>query len=380
MRFPSLLIVLVFLTVSPASADDSKPRQPIPLQFCVKERIRFCSDKNMLPDIVSCLIEHDKEVSTECKQELERFEEKRRKMMSQGGEAFGPVGGPGEMGPPVPLISYGVKYSPGSTSFIENKLNISAPIYKSEADTVSLSLAGSDVHLTNTLTLDSGKKVPTDLYRTDAGVQYFNQLSENRDWGLRGSVGYSGDKPSANSRELTYSLSANYGFPGSGSGHWMLTAMFSNNGPLVNYIPIPGVSYLYQTDTFTGMFGFPFTMMRWTPVSPWSFSLAIFGPMVQSEVGYGSLDHVQYFSGFYWTRESYIQSTRENDKDRLTVEEKKAAVGLRTLIWGQMIGEFQLGQAFDRSIYIGNGPLNKDGGSVSIPADWYLSASIKVKF
>lgn len=368
------------LTVSLATADDSKNLQPMPFQSCEKDRIRYCSDKKKLPDIGACLIEHDKEVSTECRQELERFEEMRRKTMSQGGAAFSPFGGPGEMGPPVPLISYGVKYSPGSTSFIENKLNISAPIYKSDADTVSLSLAGSDVHLNNSLILDSGKKVPTDLYRTDASVQYFNRLSENRNWGLRGSVGYAGDKPSANSRDLTYSLSANYGFPGSGNGHWMLSAIFSNNGPLVNYIPIPGVSYLYKTDTFTGMFGFPFTMMRWTPVSPWSFSLAIFGPMVQSEADYGSLDRIQYFSGFYWTRESYILSKRENDKDRLTIEEKKAAVGFRTLIWGQMIGEFQLGQAFDRSIYIGNGLFNKDGGSVSIPADWYLSASVRVKF
>jgi hypothetical protein len=160
----------------------------------------------------------------------------------------------------------------------------------------------------------------------------------------------------------------------------MLTAIFSNNGPLVNYIPIPGVSYLYKTDTFTGMFGLPALSIRWTPVFPWAFALAIFGPTVQSEVSYGSIDRVQFFSGFYWTRQSYIPSTRDNDKDRLTIEEKKAAVGFRTLIWGTMIGEFQLGQAFDRSVYIGNGLFNKDGGSVSIPADWYLSASIKVRF
>jgi hypothetical protein len=112
---------------------------------------------------------------------------------------------------------------------------------------------------------------------------------------------------------------------------------------------------------------------------PWSFSPAIFGPMVRSEVSYGSIDLVQYFAGFYWTRESYIPSTRDNDKDRLTIEEKKAAVGFRIPVWGPMIGEFQLGQAFDRSVYIGNGLFNKDGGSVSIQDDWYLSASIKVK-
>lgn len=365
-RFSAVVITLVVFATSLASADDSKPMQPMPMQSCEKDRVRFCSDKKELSDIRSCLIEHDKDVSTECKQELARFIQMRKQTVPRGGGALSSFGGLNAMGPPVSLISYDGRYSPGSssTSFIENKLNISAPIYKSEADTVSLSLAGSSFHLGNSLTLDSGKKVSTDLYRTEVGAQYFNQLPEKKHWGLRGSIGYAGDKPFTSSSDLTYSFSANYGFPGSGKGYWMLTAFFSNNGPLVNYIPMPGVSYLYNTDTFTGMFGFPFTSMQWTPVFPWSFSLAIFGPTVQSEVGYGSIDRVQFFSGFYWTRQSYILSKRDNDKDRLTIEEKKAAVGFRTPVLGPMIGEFQLGQAFDRSVYIGNGLFNKNGGSV----------------
>jgi hypothetical protein len=381
-RFSGVFIVFVVLTASLAAADDSKPMQPMPMQSCEKDRVRFCNDKKELPDIGLCLIEHDKDVSNECKQELERFREMRKQATPWGGVASSPFGGPNAMGSPVPFVSYDVRYSAGksSTSFVENKLNLSAPIYKSGADTVSLSLAGSSFHWSDSLALDSGKEVPADLYRTEVGVQYDKQLPEKKRWGLRGSVGYAGDKPFTNSSDSTYSLGANYGFPGSGKGYWMLTATISNNSPLVNYIPIPGVSYLYKTDTFTGMFGFPASSIQWTPVFPWSFSLAIFGPMVRSEVSYGSIDLVQYFAGFYWTRESYILSTRDNDKDRLTIEEKKAAVGFRIPVWGPMMGEFQLGQAFDRSVYIGNGLFNKDGGSVSIEDDWYLSASIKVKF
>ncbi len=352
------------------------------MQSCEKDRIRFCGDRKELSDIRSCLIEHDKEIATECKQELDRFMQMRRQAASRGDGALSFFGGLNAMGPPVPLISYDGRYSPGSnsTSFTENKLNISAPIYKSDADTVALSLAGGILHLGDSLLLSSGKTVPTDLYRIETGVQYFHQLPEKRNWRFRGSIGYAGDKPFANSNDLTYSLNANYGFPGSGKGFWIVSVFFSNNGPLGNYIPIPGVSYFYKTDTFTGMFGFPITSIQWTPVFPWSFSLAVFGPIVQSEVGYGSIDRIQYFSGFYWTRQSYIPSERDKDKDRLTIEEKKAAVGFRTPVWEQMIGELQVGHAFDRSAYIGDGLFNKDGGSVSIPSDWYLSTSIKVKF
>lgn len=381
-KFLATGIALVFFVAPLASADDAGPLQPSPMQSCEKDRVRFCGDKKELSDIRSCLIEHDKEIATECKQELDRFMQMRRQAASRGDGALSFFGGLNAMGPPVPLISYDGRYSPGShsTSFTENKFNISSPIYKSDADTVSLALAGGILHLGDSLVLSSGKMVPTDLYRIETGAQYFSQLPERKNWSVKGSVGYAGDKPFVSSNDLTYSLNANYGFPGSGKGFWIVSVFFSNNGPLGNYVPIPGVSYLYKSDTFTGMFGFPITSMQWTPVFPWSFSLSVFGPLVRAEVGYGSIDRIQYFTGFYWTRQSYIPSERDKDKDRLTIEEKKAAIGFRTPILGPMIGELQAGRAFDRSAYIGDRLFNKDGGSVTIPSDWYLSTSIRVRF
>lgn len=375
-------LVLVLFIALHASADDSKPAQPMPMQSCEDDRVRFCSDKKGSGDILSCLIEHDKEITTACKQELDRSLQMRREASSRGDGALSFFGGLNAMGPPVPLISYDGRYSPGSQSpsFTENKVSISAPVYKSDVDTVSLSLASGILHLGDSLFLDSGKKVPTDLYRIETGVQYFHQLPEKKYWSIKGSVGYAGDKPFENSHDLTYSFNANYGFPGSGKGFWIVSVYFSNNGPLGNYVPVPGVGYFYKTDTFTGLFGIPVTSMQWTPVFPWSFSLSVFGPLVRAEVGYGSIDRIQYFTGFYWTRQSYIPSERDNDKDRLTIEEKKAAVGFRTPILGPMIGELQAGRAFDRSAYIGDHLFNKDGGSVSIESDWYVSTSIKMKF
>jgi|GEM_PF-1572507 len=381
-KFSAIGIALVFFVASLASADDVGPLQPFPMQSCEKDRVRFCGDKKELSDIRSCLIEHDKEIATECKQELDRFLQMRRQAASRGDGALSFFGGLNAMGPPVPLISYDGRYSPGSQSpsLTENKLSISAPVYKSEVDIVSLSLAGGILHLGDSLLLDTGKKVPADLYRIETGVQSFHQLPEKKYWSVKGSVGYAGDKPFDNTHDLTYSFNANYGFPGSGKGFWIVSIYFSNNGPLGNYVPVPGVSYFYKTDTFTGMFGFPVTSMQWTPVFPWSFSLSVFGPLVRAEVGYGSIDRIQYFTGFYWTRQSYIPSERDNDKDRLTIEEKKAALGFRTPILGPLIGELQAGRAFDRSAYIGDRLFNKDGGSVSIEPDWYVSTSIKVKF
>jgi hypothetical protein len=120
--------------------------------------------------------------------------------------------------------------------------------------------------------------------------------------------------------------------------------------------------------------------LQWTPVTPWSFSLGLLGPNIHSEAGYGNVDRFQVFSGFYWTRQNYIPSERDDVKDRLTIEEKKAPVGFRVSICEMTLAELQFGHAFDRLIYIGSGLLNKGSGPTSIPSDWYLSTAVKLKF
>jgi hypothetical protein len=351
-------------------------------QYCGPERVRFCDNLKAPADIGSCLLVHQIELSIACKQDLERMIQMRKLAAARGGGALSAFGGLNAMGPPVPLVAFDGRYSLGdsSPSFTENKLNISSPVYHADAQTVSLSMAGSTFHVGDGVYLDSGTKVPTDLYRIEGGAQYFDQLPERRNWSLRGSVGYAGDRPFVYANDTTYSLNANYGFPDSGHGFWILSVFFSNNSLLRDYIPIPGFAYLYKTDTFTGLFGFPILAMQWTPLYPWSFSLAIFGPTLQSEIAYGSIEHLQVFTGLYWIRQSYIPSQRENNTDRLTIEEKKVALGVRALVWGPLLAEVQAGQAFDRSIYIGSGLFNTDGGSVSIPSNWYGSVGLRARF
>jgi hypothetical protein len=95
-RYSAVFIVLVVFATSLASADDSNPVQPMPMQSCEKDRVRFCSDK---------------------------------------------------------------------------------------------------------------KEASTDLYRIEIGAQYFNQLPEKKNRGLRGSIGCAGDKPFANFNDLTSNTS-----------------------------------------------------------------------------------------------------------------------------------------------------------------------------
>jgi hypothetical protein len=285
------------------------------------------------------------------------------------------------LGPSMPLLSYDGRYSPGnhSPSWTENKVNIATPIYRSKSDTLSVSLVGGDLHFQSPIVLDSGFSVPTDLYRIEEGTQFFQQLSNRKIWSLRTSIGYAGDQLSHSAGDISYSLNANYGFPGSGKGYWLVSIFFSSNSPLGNFVPIPGFGYFYKTATFTGLFGFPVTSMQWIPSSPWIFSFAFFGPTVQSEVAYGTLDLWQVFIGFSLVRQTYIPSQRTDNLYRLTVQEMKFDFGIRRLLWSSMVGELQIGRVFDRSIFLGDGLSDRSGGSASIANDIFVSLGLRIK-
>ena len=285
------------------------------------------------------------------------------------------------MEPPIPTATYEGSLSPGSnsTSWAENKATLLLPAYHDTKDTVAVSLLGDVVNFNDPPVLDSGTQVPQDLYKMEIGVSYFHQLEDKKIWGLRTSIGYDGDKPFQAAGDLTYSLSANYGFPGSGRGYWLLYVFFSNNSPLGDYIPIPGFSYVYKSETFVGSFGLPILALQWKPYPLWYYSLMVLGPIIQTELGYGNLDNAQVFVGFYWTRLQYILSDRVNPTDRLTLEEKKVCIGLRAPVYRTFTAEIQAGQAFDRYFYIGDHLFDTNGGEALIKPDWYASVSLKVR-
>lgn len=354
---------------------------PPVLSACEPDRELYCQDKTDVADVNSCILAHARDLSKVCQQALERYMQMRNEATERGGGALSSFGGLNAMGPPIPLFSYEGRMSSGGVtpSFTDSKANISSPVFKTPTQTVALSLLGSDLHLGAPITLSSGTVLPTELYRIETGVQYFSQLEDKKSWGLRASFGYAGDVPFL-SNGTAYSLSAHYGYPsGDGSGYWLLSLFISDTSPFGKNIPIPGFGYIYRSPTFNGLFGFPITSMQWTPVFPWSFSLSLFGPTLQSEAGYGVIQKVQFFTGYSWTMQAYIPSQVTNSQDRLTIQEMKATAGFRGLLWPSVLGEFQAGRAFNRSIYIGNGLFNQEGGYATIADDWFVLLSLKAK-
>ena len=378
--FCSALILLISFT--------AYAQQPAPtMTMCEGQIALYCSaerETKDLREILKCLVKNDDKLSTECKQEIQRYAQASRQTAPPGGGPLGALGGLTGAGSQVPSASYAGFYiaAPGDNSatpaMTENNLNISMPLFKGETDTVSATVTAGNLYLNKPITLDSNIVVPNDLYRFDAGLQYTRQLPEKRSFGIRGSVGYTGDK--VDKKTESFNVSANYSFPGSKEGHWILMVFISNNSPLGTYVPVPGFFYIYRTQTFTGLFGIPILSMQWTPVNPWSFSFSAFGPTVKTEAAYGAIDQTQFFTGLGWKQQRYMLSSRLNEDDRLTFEEKNAEIGFRRPLSQSLYSEFQTGYVFDRSVYMGEGLFNKDSGEAKLDSSWYVKWSLRLAF
>jgi hypothetical protein len=325
--------------------------------------------------------EQDK-ISSNCKEDLSRVFQSNQQLVHRGGGALSGLGGFGITPNSSPSITYEGRLTPNqsSTSISENKINFSTPLYKGGSHSLSLSTQGSALHLGQTVSLNTGTVIPRDYYRTELGTNYMQILPEKKIFGVRGAVGYNTDKPFTSGRDLSFSLSSHYGFSNTDHSSWALTLHLSNNGPLTNGVPIPGFIYFYRSSSFTGMFGFPFASLQWTPSFPWTYSISLFGLNLNSEVAFGSIEKIQYFSGFSWNRQSYMLHDRTNEKDRLTFEEKKLFLGMRTPLFNKLSSELQLGDSFGRKVYIGNKLLNKDGGEEKLGSGLYASWMMKMIF
>lgn len=373
--------VLVILFSSSYVIAQEKPEQPSFEEGSCKSYIQSqCPTAKGPREIFMCLKSNEDKLSTECKQEIERRIQVNRQAARRSGGSLGGFGGMSAIGPPVRMISYEGRYQKDAALMNQQKLNISVPVGKIADGLVGVSLSGSTLHIGDNVRLESGTVLPSELYRAEIGSQYFKMSADRTSWGMRASIGFTGDEVFKSSKDGSFSGNIYYSQAPSADGFWIFTVFIANNSPLGNYIPIPGAIYFYKTPTFTGLFGFPIVSMQWTPVNPWSFGVSIFGPTISTEANYGSIDDMQIFVNAGWSQQSFILKDRIIEKDRLTIEEKKVGFGIRTPVLGFIGAEFQVAKSFERRAYIGEGLFKKAGGSANFDSDWLASVGLRAVF
>ncbi len=282
-------------------------------------------------------------------------------------------------------LTYGGSHIPAdskSSQVHQHRFGISTPISKDETDSYSVALQASTLQFGDEITLSkSGTRLAQTFNSMDVSVHYKHTMPGFKQMGLRFSVGSASDQLFEKSDDNTYTLTGSYSFPSeSGQGFWSWFVFVSNNNPIANYVPIPGVGYFHRTPTFKGIFGFPVTSFQWMPAEKWTYSFAFFGPMVRTEVAYGEQKMLQVFVGASWISQSFIRRNREENKDRLFVTEKKAYLGVRSPFADSFWGELQIGKSFDRSVYEGPGLQQKDRGYFDMEESRFVALNLRAIF
>lgn len=273
-----------------------------------------------------------------------------------------------------PAISYQGRLSDGNsdtTGINEDRFNLTVPIMKFEDGFLFMPLTFSRLRIRDQLKLDNGTPVPQDFTKIEGALQYIKNYPDESSIGLRGSLGYVGDKTLGATDDNTFSVGGYYSFLNSDKDRWTLSVHLTNNGPIANYIPIPGFTYQYKTETVNAQFGLPFMNIQWKPNELWTTSFRMIILNINLEAAYVLTDNTSLLLGAYSNQQSYIVNRRKDDKDRLSFVEDRTGIGLR---FGKKFrSDFMVGYTFNRAIFVGQGFMNRDAGSVSINSDPFLS-------
>ncbi len=133
------LIFWCFLFGGYANAQEKN--QSHEMEMCKGQIELYCSaerDTKDLREILKCLAKNDDKLSTECKQEIQRFAQASRQTTPPGGGPLGALGGLMGMGAQVPSLGYEGRYiprhdgAPKTPAFTDNNLNASVPVFKTE--------------------------------------------------------------------------------------------------------------------------------------------------------------------------------------------------------------------------------------------------------
>lgn len=262
-----------------------------------------------------------------------------------------------------------------------HRLGIQIPLYYSDTDTLSTSLRSSHLAVPKGVSIPGSDliEVPESLSSVEVGLQYTKKLDGDRTIGGGFSYGSASDSLFSTPESIAMGANLFYSFPSEKNDRWIWALFYSNNNPLFNY-PMPSVAYFFKRDTVMGAVGIPFVFLRWTPVAaPWTFTFFDVATIVKTEVSYGPPTS-QYMLGFDWNQQTWLRHDVKDTNNKLFFDEKKIFVGSRFLLAKFIFTELQIGQAYDRSFYEGQGLGRQETGTAFLPSSWFMAWSAKVQF
>ncbi|HVK61031.1 MAG TPA: hypothetical protein VM432_05755 [Bdellovibrionales bacterium] len=253
----------------------------------------------------------------------------------------------------------------GDLTIEEQKGFAKVPVFKREDRSLSVMVKAERTELGERLVFEKrGIEIPEEFGTAEVGVAWAQKQDGDNRFGASAAIGSAGQRLLDNGLTPIISVNMSWDRPASESRSWLYFISYSNNRPILNNIPLPGIGYSIKSAKSRTILGLPFLFYTAYP-DPWQVTAALspFGAFFEG--GYRFWGPLQTFVGGGWTPRSY-QNLIKGSADRLLFNKKEIGTGLRFLMGRQ--GSVSLAYMYNlgRQFMLGRSISDDNADSVSI--------------
>jgi hypothetical protein len=277
-----------------------------------------------------------------------------------------------------------VQNQPAKLGYLQQDFSLNAPFWQCPGEewSATVHIRAESFH-TGAILPDTQQPFPDELWNVHFGTSY-RHLFDNG-WVAGGTVtlGSASDKPFHSINEMTVGATAFLRVPQGEHNAWLFSLNFSTNSEVLNYIPIPGVAYLYApSDAFQAMIGFPFASVFYRPDDDWilQFSYALL-TNIHTRATYLALRPLRLYAGFDWSNESYFLVNRPEDRDRFFYFDQSVTLGLQLPVRSfNAVFDLSGGYSFDRYYFEGRTINHQNFNRINVGDAPFVALRAAIRF
>ena len=259
-----------------------------------------------------------------------------------------------------------------------------------QKDDVSLSARASvkeDGFETKAVIPVSRQSLSMNLWNPAFDLTYSRKLENERFFAQSMNLSSPSNKPFARSRDYVVQTNSFYKIPAGDKKQdtWLFLVNFSNNRSSLNYIPLPGFAYYWNTsDDFKLTVGLPFFFLWCAPFPKTMFTMMFLVPRVlKTKFSYFIFGPVQTYLGFQISDQNYMLENRSDKQDRLYYEKRDLHLGISSPLSKSFPAVLDLssGYQFGQRIFQGKRLSDRDTSQrVELEPAFYGQAKVSMNF
>jgi hypothetical protein len=276
-----------------------------------------------------------------------------------------------------------VKGQNAHLGYTQQSLNVLTPIWQDCTDEFSaLARVGVESFDTNAILPSTQQPFPADLWQVIVGANYRHLFDNGWIGGGSVQIGSFSDKPFHGIDEMTVGAEGFLRVPSKQTNAWIFGLAMSSNSPILPFIPIPSVAYLWvPSKSFQSLIGFPFANVTWRPADDWMVNVSYALVTMNGRVSYQLCRPVRLFAGLDMVTQNYFRAGRADVQDRFFEYYNQVFTGMQVILGPRAFFDLSGGYVFDRFFFESKSFFSGQGyNRVNVDPGAFVSATLQFRF